>query len=110
MLSFAVNKDLVTEPPTDWADLLKPEFANSVALAGDPRASNQAILGVYAAGLATGGAAGEDAGQKGLDYLRRAEQGRQLRPDHRQVGHARPGRDADHRLVGLQRALAAATR
>ena len=65
MLSFAVNKDIVTEPPADWADLLKPEFANSVALAGDPRASNQAILGVYAAGLAAGGAAGADAGQKG---------------------------------------------
>ena len=69
MLSFAVNSDIVTEPPADWADLLKPEFANSVALAGDPRASNQAILGVYAAGLAAGGAAGGDAGKKGLDYF-----------------------------------------
>jgi putative spermidine/putrescine transport system substrate-binding protein len=69
VLSFAVNSDIVTEPPADWADLLKPEFANSVALAGDPRASNQAILGVYAAGLAAGGTAGADAGQKGLDYF-----------------------------------------
>ncbi len=67
VLSFAVNTDIVTTPPTDWADLLKPEFTNSVALAGDPRASNQAILGVYAAGLAAGGAAGAEAGQKGLD-------------------------------------------
>jgi putative spermidine/putrescine transport system substrate-binding protein len=48
VLSFAVNSDIVTDPPADWADLLKPEFANAVALAGDPRASNQAILGVYA--------------------------------------------------------------
>ncbi len=69
VLSFAVNKDIVTESPADWADLLKPEYANSVALAGDPRASNQAILGVYAAGLAAGGAAGAEAGQKGLDYF-----------------------------------------
>ena len=46
VLSFAVNSDIVTEPPADWPDLLKPEFANAVALAGDPRASNQAILGV----------------------------------------------------------------
>ncbi len=69
VLSFAINKDIVTESPTDWADLLKPEFANSVALAGDPRASNQAILGVYAAGLAAGGAAGADAGEKGLAYF-----------------------------------------
>ncbi len=69
VLSFAVNADLVPEPPADWADLLKPEFANSVALAGDPRASNQAILGVYAAGLAGGGAAGGEAGKKGLDFF-----------------------------------------
>ncbi|TIV07474.1 MAG: ABC transporter substrate-binding protein, partial [Mesorhizobium sp.] len=45
VLSFEVNKDLVKESPADWADLLKPEFANTVALAGDPRASNQAIQG-----------------------------------------------------------------
>jgi hypothetical protein len=103
VLSFAVNSDLVSEPPADWSDLLKPEFANSVALAGDPRASNQAILGVYAAGLAAGGAAGEEAGRKGLEYF--AEMNKQLRPGHRQVRHARPGRHAGHRLVGLQRAI-----
>jgi putative spermidine/putrescine transport system substrate-binding protein len=69
VLSFAVNSDLVPEPPADWPDLLKPEFANSVALAGDPRASNQAILGVYAAGLSAGGAPGGEGGQKGLDFF-----------------------------------------
>ncbi|MFO1105687.1 MAG: ABC transporter substrate-binding protein [Amaricoccus sp.] len=69
VLSFAVNSDIVKTPPADWSDLLKPEFANSVALAGDPRASNQAILGVYAAGLAEGGAAGAEAGTKGLDFF-----------------------------------------
>jgi putative spermidine/putrescine transport system substrate-binding protein len=31
------------------------EYKGQVALAGDPRASNQAILGVYAAGMANGG-------------------------------------------------------
>ena len=69
VLSFAVNKDLVGDNPLDWPDLLKPEFANAVALAGDPRASNQAILGVYAAGLSAGGAAGAEAGQKGLEFF-----------------------------------------
>ena len=69
VLSFAVNKDLVEDNPLDWPDLLKPEFANSVALAGDPRASNQAILGVYAAGLSGGGAAGAEAGAKGLEFF-----------------------------------------
>jgi putative spermidine/putrescine transport system substrate-binding protein len=69
VLSFAVNTDLVPEPPQDWPDLLKPEFANAVALAGDPRASNQAILGVYAAGLSRGGEPGADAGKKGLEFF-----------------------------------------
>ncbi|MBP6770547.1 MAG: ABC transporter substrate-binding protein [Reyranella sp.] len=69
VMSFIVNKDLVANTPADWADLLKPEYAGQVALAGDPRASNQAILGVLAAGLSTGAAAGEAAGKAGLDYF-----------------------------------------
>lgn len=69
VMSFLVNKDLVANTPTDWADLLKPEYAGQVALAGDPRASNQAILGVLAAGLSKGAAAGEAAGKAGLDYF-----------------------------------------
>lgn len=69
VMSFLVNKDLVENTPKDWADLLKPEYAGQVALAGDPRASNQAILGVLAAGMATGAAAGKDAGEAGLNYF-----------------------------------------
>jgi putative spermidine/putrescine transport system substrate-binding protein len=71
VLSFLVNKDLVKEAPADWADLLKPEFANTVALAGDPRASNQAIQAVYAAGLSGGAAAGEAVGTAGLDFFKK---------------------------------------
>ncbi len=69
VMSFLVNKDLVTNTPKDWADLTKPEYAGQVALAGDPRASNQAILGVLAAGMASGAAAGKDAGEAGLKYF-----------------------------------------
>jgi putative spermidine/putrescine transport system substrate-binding protein len=69
VLSFAVNTDIVKEVPKDWSDLLKPEYANSVALAGDPRASNQAILGVQAAGMGTGAAAGAAAGEAGLNFF-----------------------------------------
>ena len=71
VLSFMVNKDLIKESPADWADLLKPEFANSVALAGDPRASNQAIQAVYASGLSSGAAAGEAAGKAGLEFFKK---------------------------------------
>ncbi|SMC60206.1 ABC transporter substrate-binding protein [Rhizobium sp. RU36D] len=69
VMSFLVNKDLVKTAPQDWADLLKPEYAGQVALAGDPRASNQAILGVLAAGMSTGAKAGKEAGEAGLKYF-----------------------------------------
>ena len=69
VMSFIVNKDLVANTPTDWADLTKPEYAGQVALAGDPRASNQAILAVLAAGLSKGAKAGEEAGKAGLDFF-----------------------------------------
>jgi putative spermidine/putrescine transport system substrate-binding protein len=69
VLSFEVNKDLVSNLPADWSDLLKPEYKNAVALAGDPRASNQAILGVFAAGLSAAGGDAAKAGAAGLDVF-----------------------------------------
>ncbi len=69
VMAFLVNKDLVKTSPTDWSDLLKADYAGQVALAGDPRASNQAILGVLAAGMAGGAKAGKDAGEAGLKYF-----------------------------------------
>jgi putative spermidine/putrescine transport system substrate-binding protein len=79
VLSFEVNTDIVKNVPQDWADLLKPEYANSVALAGDPRASNQAIQGVYAAGLVARRRRRCRRRRGRPEVLRRAEQGRQLR-------------------------------
>ncbi|MBK8438655.1 MAG: ABC transporter substrate-binding protein [Rhodobacter sp.] len=70
VMSFLVNKDLVTDSPADWADLMKPDHAGQVALAGDPRASNQAILAVMAAGMASGAAPGEAAGLAGLEFFK----------------------------------------
>jgi putative spermidine/putrescine transport system substrate-binding protein len=70
VLSFVVNTDLVENVPQDWADLLKPEYANSVALAGDPRASNQAILGVMAAGMSTGAEPGAASAAAGLEFFK----------------------------------------
>src|SRR5690606_3419242 len=34
VMALMVNKDLVSNVPTDWSDLLKPEYAGQVALAG----------------------------------------------------------------------------
>jgi putative spermidine/putrescine transport system substrate-binding protein len=69
VLAFEVNKDIVKTSPTDWADLLKPEYKNAVALAGDPRVANQAIQGVYAAGLSKGATAAAEIGAKGLEFF-----------------------------------------
>jgi len=69
VMAFGVNKDVVKETPKDWADLLKPQYANSFALTGDPRASNQAILAILSAGLAKGAKAGKDSGAKGLEFF-----------------------------------------
>ena len=69
VMSFVVNKDLIATTPTDWPDLLGPDFKNGVALAGDPRASNQATQGVYAAGLASGAENGAAAGDAGLEFF-----------------------------------------
>ena len=69
VLAFEVNTDIVSNVPKDWADLLGDEYHNAVALAGDPRASNQAIQAVYAAGLSAGGAAGAGAADAGLKFF-----------------------------------------
>lgn len=69
VLTFQVNTDVIKTVPTDWPDLLKPEYKNSVALAGDPRASSQAIQGVYAAGLGMAGGDSAKAGAAGLKFF-----------------------------------------
>lgn len=67
VLAFQVNTDVIQNVPQDWADLLKPEYKGQVALAGDPRTSNQAIQSVYAAALANGGSL--DNAAPGLDFF-----------------------------------------
>jgi putative spermidine/putrescine transport system substrate-binding protein len=69
VLAFEVNSDIIKTSPQDWSDLLKPDYAASVALAGDPRASNQAIQGVYAAGLSQAGGDAAKAGEAGLKFF-----------------------------------------
>ena len=68
VLAFAVNTDLVSTIPTDWPDLLNADYAGQVALAGDPRASNQAIQAVFASSLANGGSL--DDANPGLQFFK----------------------------------------
>lgn len=68
VMAFEVNTAVVTNVPTSFADLLKPEYAGQVALAGDPRSSNQAAQSVIAAALSNGGSF--DDVQPGLDFFK----------------------------------------
>jgi len=69
VLSFEVNTDIIKTSPKDWKDLLGADFKNAVALAGDPRTSNQAIQAVYAAGLGSGATDAKGAGEAGLKFF-----------------------------------------
>lgn len=69
VMSFLVNKDLVKKVPADWPDLLSGDYANSVALAGAPQTANQAIQGVFAAGLSASKGDIAKAGEAGLAFF-----------------------------------------
>ena len=68
-MAFAVNTTVVKNVPQDWNDLLKPEYKGQVALAGDPRSSNQAIQAVEASALANGGSL--DDAMPGLQFFKK---------------------------------------
>jgi putative spermidine/putrescine transport system substrate-binding protein len=69
VMSFEVNTKVVTNVPKDWPDLLKPEYKKSVALFGDPLASNQAQSAVWASGLSSNGG-NLDSVKEGLDFFK----------------------------------------
>ncbi|MCL4559410.1 MAG: extracellular solute-binding protein [Chloroflexi bacterium] len=68
VLAMEINSDVIKTVPQDWADLLKPDYKGQVALSGDPRASAQAQMTVYAAAIYNGGSL--DNVQPGLDYFK----------------------------------------
>jgi len=88
VLALEVNTAEVANPPTEYADLLKPEYSGQIALSGDPLTSNAAALTVWAAGLATG-ATGEEAAQAGLEFFKSLNEAGNFVPidgDSRTVG------------------------
>ncbi|MGZ9167093.1 MAG: ABC transporter substrate-binding protein [Anaerolineales bacterium] len=78
VLVFEVNTDVVKDVPQDWVDLLDPKYEGQIAIAGDPRASNQAAQSVYAAALANGGSL--DNVQPGLDFFKKLNEVGNLLP------------------------------
>jgi putative spermidine/putrescine transport system substrate-binding protein len=78
VLTFETNATVVADPPREWADLLTPTRRGTIALAGDPRVSDQAIQTVYAAALANGGSL--DKPQAGLDFFAKLQTAGNLLP------------------------------
>jgi putative spermidine/putrescine transport system substrate-binding protein len=66
-VSIGYNTNIISTPPKTFADLLKPEYKNKVALNGSPLQSGSAIAGVFAAALANGGSL-NDVGP-GIDWF-----------------------------------------
>jgi putative spermidine/putrescine transport system substrate-binding protein len=69
VVSFGVNRAVVSNIPRSWDDLLKPEYKNRVALNGSPLSSGSAVAGVFSASIGNGGSL-NDIGP-GIDYFKR---------------------------------------
>ena len=65
-VAFIVNTKLVTNIPQSWADLLKPEYKNSVVYL-DPRSTGVGQVLTFAANFGAGGDMNNV--QPGIDYL-----------------------------------------
>jgi putative spermidine/putrescine transport system substrate-binding protein len=78
VMVLEINTEVVTDLPASYKDLLDPKYKGQIALAGDPRASNQAAQSVYAAALANGG--GLDNIQPGLDFFKQLNEMGNLLP------------------------------
>jgi putative spermidine/putrescine transport system substrate-binding protein len=65
-IAFIVNTKLVKNVPQSWADLLKPEYKNSVVYL-DPRSTGVGQVLTFATAYAHGGSV--DDVQPGIDYL-----------------------------------------
>lgn len=65
-IAFLVNKALVKNVPTGWADLLRPEYKSSVVYL-DPRSTGVGQVMAFAAAYANSGSV--DNIQPGIDYL-----------------------------------------
>ncbi len=72
VISFGTNRNIVSNAPRTWADLLKPEYRNRVALNGSPLTSGSAVAGVFSAALANGGSLNNIS--PGIDFFARLKQ------------------------------------
>ena len=99
-VTIGYNANLVKNPPKTFADLLKPEYKNQVALNGSPLTSGSAIAGVFAAALVERRLAQQRRARGRL--VREVQVGRQLHPGADRPADGGVGPDADLDRLGLQ--------
>jgi len=75
-IAFTVNTAIVPNVPTSWADLLKPEYQDTICMK-DPRESATANMVVLASAYANGG--DETNPQPGVDYFKQLSEAGQIR-------------------------------
>lgn len=78
IISFAVNRRVVTKVPRNWHDLLKPDYRGMVAMDGSPLGSGDAFAAVMAASLATCGSVTSIA--PGVEFFARLARAGNLNP------------------------------
>jgi putative spermidine/putrescine transport system substrate-binding protein len=71
-VAIGYNSAKITDPPTSFADLLKPEYKNDVAINGNPTEAGAAFAAVYAAALANGGSFANIA--PGVSYFKKLKE------------------------------------
>ena len=101
-IAFVVNTKLVKNVPQSWADLLKPEYKNSIVYL-DPRSTGVGQVLTFAANFAHGGDMNNV--QPGHRLSRQAAQVRQraARARHHALRAVRQGRDPDLDLLRERR-------
>ncbi|MEZ5725340.1 MAG: ABC transporter substrate-binding protein [Paracoccaceae bacterium] len=111
VLAFAVNKDVFPEAPTSFADLQDPQYANSIAIPGDPRTGNSSMMTVYAGGLAAAPAGGGDMLNAGIAYFKALKESGNLVPVNGNAQNLAQGTtpiyfDWDYNLLAMRDKLA----
>jgi putative spermidine/putrescine transport system substrate-binding protein len=71
-MAFAINTDIVKNPPASFQDLLNNDYKNMVGIDGDPRQASDAFFAVYSAALAHGGSPSNI--QPGIDFFAKLKQ------------------------------------
>jgi putative spermidine/putrescine transport system substrate-binding protein len=71
-IAIGYDSSKVKDPPTSFADLLKPEYKNEVAINGDPTQASAAFSAVFAAALANGGSFNNIT--PGIEYFQKLHQ------------------------------------